>query len=342
MTLGALSDRLPLHAQRPTLYAGFWRRVAAWFIDFFVLSAIEWMLLIVLGSRIVVPWIELGGWEGLGTPGRLFEGALQPFGIVVVWLYYAFCESSRAQATVGKLALGLQVTDEAGGRIGFARATGRYFGMYVSALVFCVGFMLAGWTPRKQGLHDLMAGCCVVRRSGLEAWRRDAVVQPPDATATAADAPAWQVPARSGMPGWAIALIVLAGGFFVVLPLVAVLLAIAMPAYRAYGVRTEVAQGVALSSRARALVAEYIDQRGALPDSNDALGLPQPEAIRARYVASVTVTGGQVIVTYGGEANPVILGGHVVLSPSGRATRLRWRCSSPDIGTLYLPASCRR
>lgn len=340
MTLGEPPDRLPYHAQRPLLHAGFWRRVAAWFIDFFILSAIEWILLLGLGARIVVPWIGFSGAEGFGTPGRFFEGALQPFGIVVVWLYYAFCESSRAQATVGKLALGLQVTDEHGGRIGFARATGRYFGMYVSALVFGVGFMLAGWTPRKQALHDLMAACCVVRRSGLDAWRRDEAGQATPAAAAAPSAPAWQ-PARGGMPGWAIALIVFAGCFFVVLPLVAVAVAIAIPAYRNYHVRTEVAEGVAVSGRARSLVAEYIDQRGALPDSNDALGLPRPQAIRARYVASVSVSGGQVIVTYGGEANPAILGGHVVLSPSGRASRLRWRCSSPDIRDWYLPADCR-
>lgn len=339
MATGVLADRLPFHAQRPMLYAGFWRRVAAWFIDFFVLSAIQWILLLGFGGRLLVPWTAFAGLENLGTPGRFFDGALQPFGIIVVWLYYAFSESSPAQATVGKLALGLQVTDEHGGRIGFARATGRYFGMYVSALVFGIGFMLAGWTPRKQALHDLMAACCVVRRSGLDAWRRDDAAQ--RAPETAATEPALQ-PARAGMPGWAISLIVFAGCFFVVLPLVAVALAIAIPAWRNYHVRNEVAEGVALSDRARSLVAEYIDRRGALPESNDVLGLPQPAAIRARYVASVAVAGGQVIVTYGGKANPAILGGHVVLSPSGRATRLQWRCSSPDIRDWYLPSECRR
>ncbi|MGH8152037.1 MAG: RDD family protein [Rhodanobacteraceae bacterium] len=333
---------LPRHAQMPVLYAGFWRRVAAWFIDFFVLSAIEWILLMALGGRLLVPWTALGPWEDMGEPGRFFDGAVQPFGILVVWFYYALCESSRAQATVGKLALGLQVTDEYGARIGFARATGRYFGMYVSAFVLCVGFMLAGWTPRKQALHDLMAACCVVRRAGLDAWRRDAGGQPAPVDASAAATPAYPASARVGMPGWAIALIVFAGSFFLVLPLVAVLVAIAIPAYASYTVRTQVAQGVAFSGRTRSLVAEYIGRRGALPDSNDVLGLPRPDAVHARYVASIMVTGGQVVVTYGGEASPAIRGGHVVMSPSGNAARMRWQCSSPDIRAIYLPADCRR
>lgn len=340
MTVVAPLARLPAHAQAPALHAGFWRRVAAWFIDFFVLSAIEWILLMAFGARLIVPWTAFAGWEGLGAPGRFFDGAVQPFGILVVWLYYALCESSRAQATVGKLALGLQVTDEYGARIGFARATGRYFGMYVSAFVLCVGFMLAGWTPRRQALHDLMAGCCVVRRSGLDAWRRDAGSQPAFIGASAAGAPAYAT--RVGMPGWAIALIVFAGSFFLVLPLVTVLIAIAIPAYASYTVRTQVAQGVAFSGRTRSLVAEYIGQRGALPDSNDVLGLPQPDAIHARYVASIMVTGGQVVVTYGGEASPAIRGGHIVMSPSGNAARMRWQCRSPDIRNRYLPSDCRR
>jgi uncharacterized RDD family membrane protein YckC len=84
--------------------------------------------------------------------------------IVFNWLYYALLESSAWQATLGKKALGLEVTDMAGQRISFARATGRYFGKIVSAFILMIGFIMAGFTAQKQALHDMMAGCLVIRK----------------------------------------------------------------------------------------------------------------------------------------------------------------------------------
>ena len=83
--------------------------------------------------------------------------------VVVGWLYYALMESSGMQATLGKKALGLIVTDESGQRISFARATGRYFAKIVSALILLIGFIMVAFTERKQGLHDKLAGTLVVR-----------------------------------------------------------------------------------------------------------------------------------------------------------------------------------
>jgi len=83
-------------------------------------------------------------------------------GIIVGWLYFALQECSAQQATLGKRALGIKVTDANGLRIGFGRATGRFFGKILSGLIFAIGFMLAGWTERKQALHDMLAGTLVV------------------------------------------------------------------------------------------------------------------------------------------------------------------------------------
>jgi len=143
------------------------------------------------------------------------------------------------------------------------------------------------------------------------------------------------------MPGWGIALVVIGVCVFLLLPVAAILAAIAIPTYQSYMVRGEVVQGLDMTDRARSLVAEYIGQRGALPNSNDALGLPKPEAIHARYVSSVRVIGGKVVVTYGNRANVLIRGGHVVIAPVGNAAALHWQCSSPDIRDRYLPESCR-
>ncbi|HTO93125.1 MAG TPA: RDD family protein, partial [Bacteroidota bacterium] len=82
--------------------------------------------------------------------------------VVAGWLYYALMESSARGATLGKMALGLRVTSLGGERIGFGRATGRYFGKFVSSILF-IGYIMAAFTAQKQALHDMMAGCLVIR-----------------------------------------------------------------------------------------------------------------------------------------------------------------------------------
>jgi uncharacterized RDD family membrane protein YckC len=73
-------------------------------------------------------------------------------------------ESSSWQATLGKKILGLRVTDLAGNRITFARASGRFFGKILSGMILGIGFLMAGFTARKQALHDILAGCLVLRQ----------------------------------------------------------------------------------------------------------------------------------------------------------------------------------
>ena len=85
------------------------------------------------------------------------------------YLYYAFMESSANQATVGKIALGLKVTDTDGGRISFGRALGRTFAKILSVLTLFIGFIMAGFTDRKQALHDKIAHTLVVKRSAAPA-----------------------------------------------------------------------------------------------------------------------------------------------------------------------------
>ena len=83
--------------------------------------------------------------------------------IAASWLYEAVMESSSYQATLGKMILGMKVTDLYGNRISFARATGRHFAKILSAMILCIGFIMVGLTERKQGLHDLVAGTLVPR-----------------------------------------------------------------------------------------------------------------------------------------------------------------------------------
>jgi uncharacterized RDD family membrane protein YckC len=87
---------------------------------------------------------------------------------IMVWLYFAICESSPWQATVGKLALGIRVTDMQGKRISFPRALGRYAGKFVSFLILYIGVLMVAWTQRKQGLHDLFASTLVLNGRASE------------------------------------------------------------------------------------------------------------------------------------------------------------------------------
>jgi uncharacterized RDD family membrane protein YckC len=126
-------------------YAGFWVRFWASLID----------SLCVLIIQIPAFIMNASGAVGFGTL----------LSIATNWLYEALFTSGAWQATPGKKLLGLRVTDLDGNRISFMRATGRYFSKIVSALLFLIGYIMVGLTERKQGLHDMMAGTLVTRKT---------------------------------------------------------------------------------------------------------------------------------------------------------------------------------
>ncbi len=147
------------------VYAGFWLRVVASIIDSFIIGAGMLVVLLVLGIVLGVAVAATGADNLENNPmGILLALMIYPLMIVPPWLYSAWMESSSWQATVGKRALGLIVTDSNGQPITFWRATGRHFGKIVSAMAFYSGFMMAGFTEKKQALHDMIADCLVLRR----------------------------------------------------------------------------------------------------------------------------------------------------------------------------------
>jgi uncharacterized RDD family membrane protein YckC len=84
--------------------------------------------------------------------------------VLVPWIYSAFLESSKNQATLGKLAIGAAVTDMQGNRITFARGSLRFFGKVLCVLTLFIGFLLIAFTSYRQGLHDKIAGTLVFRQ----------------------------------------------------------------------------------------------------------------------------------------------------------------------------------
>lgn len=126
------------------IYGGFWVRVVA--------SVIDW---IVVGVATGVIAAAAMGMLGVGI--TLY--------MITAWLYEALLLASAKQATLGKMAMGLLVTDYDGRRLTFGRATGRHFAKYLSSATFGIGYILVAFTDRKQGLHDLVASTLVRQNS---------------------------------------------------------------------------------------------------------------------------------------------------------------------------------
>ena len=142
-------------------YAGFWKRFAAGFIDWIILT-IPMTIPVVILSRIVLN-PELAGVD-LHDAYLMFAIWLDIVAALANWIYYAVFESSSKQATPGKMALGIKVTDLNGKGIGFGKASGRFFGRILSIAIFSIGCIMIAFTEKKQGLHDMMAGCLVVNK----------------------------------------------------------------------------------------------------------------------------------------------------------------------------------
>ncbi len=140
-------------------YAGFWRRWAAWTLDMVIVGYFSNYFYFAFLGQLQMHY-ELDG-DLMIVIARIYQVV---FALSLGWAYFAGMESSPLQATVGKLAVGLFVTQENGEGISFGQASGRFFGKIVSSLILCIGFMMAGWTSRKQALHDIMAGTFVHRK----------------------------------------------------------------------------------------------------------------------------------------------------------------------------------
>ncbi|MCS5420537.1 MULTISPECIES: RDD family protein [Psychrilyobacter] len=137
-------------------YAGFWKRFGASFIDGFI----TFILGVITGFIVGVITSTMSRTGAIGAE-RIAGGIT---GFITGWIYFAAFESSTKQATLGKMALGIKVTDINGNRISFSKASGRYFGKIISILTLYIGFLMAAFTSKKQGLHDKMAGCLVVNK----------------------------------------------------------------------------------------------------------------------------------------------------------------------------------
>jgi uncharacterized RDD family membrane protein YckC len=140
-------------------YAGFWRRFAAWVIDSIIIVLADFLLGFIIG--IIWSFISSGLDEIVKESVIYTVGFI--IGFIVPWLYFALMESSEKQATLGKMALKIKVTDLDGNKISFGRASARFWSKILSGFILCVGYLIAGWTKKKQALHDIIAKTLVIK-----------------------------------------------------------------------------------------------------------------------------------------------------------------------------------
>lgn len=298
------------------VYAGFVRRFAAVFIDGLVLFI-----------PIVVLQIVTLGMAGGFKPASEQDGAAAGFGLLLFYvllfgmkaLYFAGMESSAQQGTLGKRAMGIKVTDEQGERLSFGKALGRWFAAALS-YPFYVGFIMAGFTDRKRALHDMLAGTLVVDK-----W---AYTPHPERQ-------------NRGNSGCGMALVVCV---VLLVPMIGILAAIAIPAYQDYVIRSQVSEGASLAYGPKTAVAEYYANKQELPHGNADAGLGEPSSIEGNFVQSVTIEDGIVRVTFGKQANTAISGQTLNFAPHPEGTDMHWTCDTEagtTVNVKYRPTLCR-
>jgi uncharacterized RDD family membrane protein YckC len=138
----------------PVVYAGFWLRLAAYILD----------IAILYGTAIII----IFSFGGFSKPESSDGGAIFEFLFLILYiallLYFPFMESSKWQATLGKRAVGIIVTDLNRDRISFGKALARLFSKIISGIILYIGFIMAGLTEKKQGLHDMIANTLVIKK----------------------------------------------------------------------------------------------------------------------------------------------------------------------------------
>ncbi|MGY3265900.1 pilin [Lysobacter sp. HA35] len=125
----------------------------------------------------------------------------------------------------------------------------------------------------------------------------------------------------------------------IVVAIIAILAAVALPAYRDYVTRAQVAEGYSLATGAKTAIATYYASYGAYPNDNSDAGMATSGSIKGKYVASVAVDAtGNITITYGGASNSVISGQSMIMAAANNGGSLNWTCSG--LPRKYLPSNC--
>jgi uncharacterized RDD family membrane protein YckC len=163
---GTLTPSVPgmtIAAPGGAQYGGFWIRFVARLIDGAVVSIVLGPIAVILMSGYFATHHALDRGQPPDAGFFVMIGLMAMFAGVSSWLYEALMTSSSKQGTLGKMVFRMKVTDLHGARISFARATGRFLAKILSGMILNIGYIMAGFTERKQALHDMIVGTLVLR-----------------------------------------------------------------------------------------------------------------------------------------------------------------------------------
>jgi uncharacterized RDD family membrane protein YckC/Tfp pilus assembly protein PilE len=292
-------------------FAGFWKRLIAYIVDGILFLVMFGIAVSLLGGSIL-------------SIGNSPEAAFAAAGFCLLyylawWLYFAIMESSNSQATLGKMLMGIKVTDKFGQPLSFGHATGRHFSALVTQFTLTIGYIMAGLTARKQALHDMIAGTLVVNK------RYDA-----NQVKTASENPG------SGASVLGVIVIV----FFVLLiPVGGIIAAIAIPAYHDYSMRVRINQAISQTSAIQNNIEEYAVNSGYWPNNLEQAGIQKNQSNTPDYQLLLATEGSYFIVFKQPEE---LAQGRVKFVPQlANDGSYTWSCSGQDIRPSQLPKTCR-
>ncbi|MBF0426496.1 MAG: RDD family protein [Magnetococcales bacterium] len=287
-------------------HAGFWVRVAASFYDQLILIIPSLIVGAIAGFLFGAVMRDRAGLDMLGSL----------IGWIVGWVYFANMESSRQQASLGKMLVKIKVVDLDGNPVSFSKASGRYFGKIVSTLALFVGFLMVGWTEKKQGLHDKMADCLVINRDDISGRTK------------------WVVIGLVGM---------------LLLPALGIAMAVGIPALQATQAQAQVTETLAQLQAAEGPLTEWYTGHGYWPSQGSEI----PPIPLGKYAATIvfgqsgpTATAPELTITARLKSQQ-----DVVPGIAGRTMRIwtndggkSWECGPGafnGVDHAYLPNTCR-
>lgn len=145
-------------------YAGFWRRFIAAVLDQIILLVGRAFVYGAIGLIIYAMLFVFDARNQIDLVFRIYAAILALVDFWITWIYFAAMESSTLQGSLGKLALGIRVSNTDMKRITFEQATARYFAKIISSLTIGVGYLLCAYSSKKQALHDFIGKTVLVVR----------------------------------------------------------------------------------------------------------------------------------------------------------------------------------
>jgi len=307
------------------VYAGFWRRVVALFADSIIVSIITTPVIGIL-SAIALPMV-IGTDPTQASPTKMFIvfGLIYGLSFAMIAGYFVLLERSASGATLGKRLLGIRVVDKNGERITFLRSVGRFFARALSSLPGNLGYLLAAFTGRKQALHDFVAGTLVIDK----AYRSD-------------------LGEKSGSVSIGIVMAILAVVMLVGIIPIAIMAAIAIPAYHDYTIRAKISGAVNDMSPLKMEIAEYFISNDSQCPGNGDGAIQSADSYFGLYHSRAEVQPGQdgngtpfclINITMANTGQATIDGNVVQLAMD---TNMNWTCASDTVPVKYLPSSCKQ